>query len=138
MRQPRVGSTHMREAIPAHFDSEFNPAIWRSGIVPVPEGLVLLVSMDKGYTNRLLDDGLRFRWTSQNQTKKDSKRGRQLHDGRVFLFVRARSKIKSKAAPFTYLGEVEFDNWSTQQAPITFTWKLKRPLDEDLVKELQA
>jgi len=48
----------------------------------------------------------------------------------VHLFVRPKSKeAGSKAAPFYYCGELEFDRWKDEK-PITVWWKLGEAVPE--------
>ena len=51
----------------------------------------------------------------------------------VHLFVRRQKKIRGKAAPFTYCGEVKSIDWEGD-APITVRWRLMNPLTDELRK----
>jgi hypothetical protein len=72
----------MREEIPPLLGGKFARTDWQQGIVVVPAGLVLLVTLDKQckvenqkYEDRFESPG-RFQWQSQNQTTRGGKHGR--------------------------------------------------------------
>ncbi|MBL8753294.1 MAG: DUF3427 domain-containing protein [Planctomycetes bacterium] len=142
-RQLRVGASFMREEIPALFGSAFTRNVWQQGIVSVPSGLVLLVTLDKAgkvenqnYEDRFESPAV-FQWQSQNQTTRSGKHGRliQGHEAmgkQIHLFVRKRGKrANSTAAPFWYCGELLFDRWEGEE-PITVWWRLTVPLAGEL------
>ena len=133
---------YLREEIPTLFGLDFNIGAWNRGFVTTDRDLILLVTLKKGGLNRdhRYDDRFlppdRFLWQSQNQTKQDSKHGRQIRDHRekglrVHLFVRRDKVSDGKAAPFTYCGEVDFAAWEGEQ-PISVQWTLREPLPESL------
>lgn len=145
----RVGASYMREEIPPLLASTFSRSVWQQGIVVVPSGLALLVTLDKQgkvenqkYEDRFESPSL-FQWQSQNQTSRDGKHGRliQGHEamGKVIhLFVRKRGKrANSTAAPFFYCGELVFERWEGER-PITVWWRLKVPLSGDMAAVLMA
>lgn len=145
----RVGGSFMREEIPPLLGSKFTRTVWQQGIVAVPAGLVLLVTLDKQgkVANQKYEDRFespsRFQWQSQNQTARDGKNGRliQGHEAmgkQIHLFVRKRGKrANSTAAPFFYCGELVFERWEGER-PITVWWRLKVPLSEELWGMLAA
>ena len=139
----RVGGSYMRDEIPPLFGSKFTRTVWQQGIVAVPAGLVLLVTLDKQgkvanqkYEDRF-ESASRFQWQSQNQTMREGKHGRliQGHEAmgkQIHLFVRKRAKrANSTAAPFFYCGDLVFERWEGEQ-PITVWWRLKMPLPGEL------
>ncbi len=148
-RQLRVSASFMREEIPALFGSTFTRTVWQQGIVSVPSGLVLLVTLDKAgkVANQKYEDRFEspavFQWQSQNQTTRSGKHGRliQGHEAmgkQIHLFVRKRGKrANSTAAPFWYCGELAFERWEGEQ-PITVWWRLKVPLAGELWAVLGA
>jgi hypothetical protein len=142
-KQLRVGASLMREQIPPLLGSKFSRTVWQQGIVAVPSGLALLVTLDKQgkVENQKYEDRFespsRFQWQSQNQTTRTGKHG-QLIQGhaaagkQIHLFVRKRGKrANSTAAPFYYCGELVFERWEGER-PITVWWRLKVPLGEEL------
>lgn len=142
-KQLRIGASLMREQIPPLLGSKFSRTVWQQGIVAVPSGLALLVTLDKQgkVENQKYEDRFespnRFRWQSQNQTTRTGKHG-QLIQGhaaaakQIHLFVRKRGKrANSTAAPFFYCGELEFERWEGER-PITVWWRLRAPLNEEL------
>jgi superfamily II DNA or RNA helicase/HKD family nuclease len=142
-KQLRVGASLMREEIPPLLGSRFSRPVWQAGIVAVPSGLVLLVTLDKQgkVENQKYEDRFespeRFQWQSQNQTTRTGKHGRliQGHEAagkQIHLFVRKRGKrANSTAAPFFYCGELVFERWEGER-PITVWWRLKVPLAGEL------
>jgi superfamily II DNA or RNA helicase/HKD family nuclease len=146
-KELRVGASFMREEIPALLASKFSRSVWQQGIVAVPSGLALLVTLDKQgkienqkYEDRFESPSL-FQWQSQNQTSRDGKHGRLIHDHealgkQIHLFVRKRGKRgNSTAAPFFYCGELVFDRWDGER-PITVWWRLKTALSGELISML--
>jgi len=146
--QLEVGRTYMREQIPPLFGLDFVPTTWQQGFVFRGGQLFLLVTLAKGnlpeqhrYGDRFLSRD-RLEWQSQNRTKQNSKHGEAIrhHAERgipVHLFVRDRSKIGGKAAPFVYCGELEFEDWEAEQ-PITVWWRLQEPLSERVARMFRA
>jgi hypothetical protein len=143
-----VGQSYMREDIPPLFRMQFNRSTWQQGIVRVPSGLVLLVTLDKQgkpsehkYQDRFLSRE-QFQWQSQNQTTRDNQHGQLIQKhvamGKVIhLFVRKRAKrADSTATPFWYCGSLTFERWEPPvregKEPITVWWRLKTPLSDDL------
>lgn len=140
---------YSREQIPPFFGEVFNPGKWRSGHITAPTGdvkhIILLVTIEKGdmleghkYADRFLSDDV-FEWQSQNATVRASKRGKQLSEHRqqgvdVQLFIRRTKKLGGKAAPFTYIGVVDFMDWDGDK-PITIRWKLRNKLPGKLIEE---
>lgn len=142
-KQLRVGASLMREEIPPLLGSTFSRTVWQQGIVAVPSGLALLVTLDKQgkVENQKYEDRFespeRFQWQSQNQTSRTGKHGRLIQGhvaagNQIHLFVRKRGKrANSTAAPFFYCGELVFERWAGER-PITVWWRLKVPLSREL------
>jgi len=143
----RVGTSLMREEIPPLLGSTFSRSKWHQGIVTVPSGLVLLVTLDKQgkVENQKYEDRFespqRFQWQSQNQTTRKGTHGQLIQNHvalgkQIHLFVRKRGKrANSTAAPFFYCGELVFERWEGER-PITVWWRLKVPLGEELASML--
>jgi hypothetical protein len=135
-----------REDIPPLFGLAFSEAVWNSGFVKREGHLFLLVTLEKGdlaetfqYHDRFLGPDL-FQWQSQNRTRRDSLAGQMLSQHQregcqVHLFVRRNKKIKGRAAPFVYCGEVQFVDWEGD-APITVRWRLPEAVPSSLREAL--
>lgn len=118
-----VGRDFMREDIAGLFGEEFNRGSWHSGHVFLEKASahVLLVTLNKQgqsanlrYINYWLD-GERFHWQTQNSTTPENKRGRELIHHQelgltIHLFVRENKLLNGKAAPFTYYGQMNYQN----------------------------
>jgi hypothetical protein len=140
----RLWETYRREEIPELWDFEFSPSRWQQGFVALPGHLFLLVTLQKGdlqedhqYRDRFLSP-TSFQWQSQNRTNQSSGHGQKIRNHReqglaVHLFVRKRKRAYSKAAPFHYCGEVDFERWEGEN-PITVWWMLQNALPEGLMK----
>jgi superfamily II DNA or RNA helicase/HKD family nuclease len=131
---PVLWREYMREAIPPLFGATFNPGNWNSGIVRLDRDLILLTTLKKGglatgnhYEDRFLSPE-RMQWQSQTQTQRESQIGRILSGRepgtRVHLFVRSGKLRGSKAAPFLYCGQPQFESWEGEK-PITVFWRLQ-------------
>ena len=107
--------------------------------MPSEKGQFLLVTIDKesmpeehSYEDKFVNSDT-FEWVSQNRTKRSSPTGKAIRDhskngSDVHLFVRAKKKtLRGKASPFTYCGEVDFDQWEGD-APIKIRWKIRNAL----------
>ena len=133
-----VGRSYMRPEIPPIFGLEFVSTVWQQGFVCEGGQIFLLVTLDKSgmpenhrYGDRFLSREL-FEWKSQNRHSQEGGPGQMMrhHQERgipIHLLVRKRSKIRSKAAPFIYCGEVDFVEWEGEK-PITVRWRLREPL----------
>lgn len=133
-----VGRPYMREEIPPLFGLDFVPTTWQQGFVFRDGKIFLLVTLEKKtlpdqfrYGDRFLSPE-RFEWESQNRTRQGDKHGQTIrhHAERgipVHLFVRREAKRGSKAAPFIYCGQVDFEEWEGER-PIKVLWKLRQPL----------
>jgi len=140
--KPELWRSYSREEIPGLFGLKFNRSVWQTGFVVQPEHIFLLVTLEKGdmqeqfrYQDRFLGADL-FQWQSQNQTRQTDKRGQALrhHAERgiqVHLFARRTGKTDSRATPFIYCGEVDFEDWEGEK-PITVRWRMRDPLPERL------
>jgi superfamily II DNA or RNA helicase/HKD family nuclease len=146
----RVGMSCMREDIPPLFGETFTSGKWgQAGIVSIPQGLVLLVTLDKkgkAEDHRYKDvfeAPASFQWQSQNQTARGGKHGALIqgtkHPNReIHMFVRKRSKTgKDKAAPYRYCGMLDFARWEGEK-PITVWWQLQTPLTDEMWTLFQA
>lgn len=142
-----IGRSYMRDEIPPLFGLSFTRSVWQQGIVSVPNGLVLLVTLDKEgkeaahkYEDRFLSREV-FQWQSQNQTSRDGKHGTLIQNHvkmgkQIHLFVRKRGKrANSTATPFLYCGELAFDRWEGER-PITVWWHLNSALSDSLAEVL--
>lgn len=134
--KPEIPAPMQREQIaPKYAGEDFNPQIWRQGIVLRSAGMFLFVTLDKkGFAdNHKYSDGFRpdgtFGWQSQNRTKQGSAHGRVIsgEDGRpIHLFVRHSAKTKGKATPFNYCGTVRRQSW-TGEKPISVVFEFDSP-----------
>lgn len=129
-----IGRSYAREEIPPLLGLKFHPTIWQQGFIPYEKEklIILLVTLNKGdmqaehqYQDKFLENGL-FQWQSQNRTTQSGKHGQMIrhHAERgihVHLFVRTEPKIGSRAAPFVYRGELQFESWDGDK-PITVCW----------------
>lgn len=130
-----IGQSFMREDIPKLFGEDFNPGSWHSGHVVLnqKDAHVLLVTLNKQgkaedhrYTDYWIDEKT-FHWQSQNATTPVSKRGREViehrKDGRkIHLFVRENKLSAGKAAPFVYIGPVNYlSHQGSEPMSVTFT-----------------
>ncbi len=138
---------YAREEIPGLFGLTFSPGGWNQGFISQGQDLFLLVTLEKKdmdhhqYRDHFLSPA-EFQWQSQRQTKQESGQGKKIGDHKklgitVHLFVRSSKKISSKAAPFTYCGDVSFKRWEGNQ-PITVWWTLKEPVPERLHSRLKV
>jgi len=130
------GQSFYRKEIPPLFGEVFKAAIWETGHVVLPDRThILLVTLNKQgkqtehrYLDHFIDDHT-FHWQSQNQTKADSKRGREIIEQakrgtRIHLFVREhRLRTDGRAAPFRYMGEVEYLSHEGEK-PMGVTFRL--------------
>jgi superfamily II DNA or RNA helicase/HKD family nuclease/SOS-response transcriptional repressor LexA len=130
----------MRAEIPELFGLEFNKAVWESGhITPKNrDEQFLLVTLNKQgkiqahqYHDKFVD-AKTFKWQSQASTTIKSKKGQAiLHHEKVHLFVRKNKLENKKAAPFYYLGRVDYQSHSGEK-PLDVTWQLQVPLPKGL------
>ena len=138
----------MREDIPAVFGLDYTPGNWQQGHV-CPKGShhhFLLVTLNKQglqdqhrYHDYFLAPN-KFHWQSQNQTTPTGKRGLQIaeHAQRnltIHLFLRANKLASGKAAPFQYMGEVNYES-HTGSKPMSVVWRLDKPLPDQLYRQL--
>ncbi len=132
---------YMREEIPPLFGLKFSTGSWNQGFVVQGKDVFLLVTLKKDdlladhrYEDRFIDP-TRFHWQSQNRTTRASSHGRIINgeaDGvRLHLFVRMEKKRASKASPFVYCGNVQFESWQGDQ-PISVTFSLNEPVPQRL------
>ena len=143
-----VGRSYMRAEIPPNFGLEFHKQKWEQGFVKEGGQIFLLVTMEKKgmpagaqYEDRFLGSD-RFEWKSQNRHTQAGRAGQAMrhHKERevpVHLLVRKKSKFGSKAAPFVYVGEVEFESWEDER-PITVVWRLNEQLSAPLQEMFEA
>ncbi|TDQ61167.1 superfamily II DNA or RNA helicase [Actinomycetospora succinea] len=77
-----------------------------------------------------------FHWESQNSTTVDSAPGQRYTQGtsRVLLFVRVTREDELGSAPYLCLGEV-FHVQHQGERPISITWRLNRPMPQDLLSQ---
>ena len=141
-------TSYMREDIPPLFGFDFNAGIWRQGFVVQGSEVFLLVTLEKEgleeghqYDDRFLSP-TEFQWQSQNRTRQQSKHGviisQHVSEGYdVHLFVRKTKKHGSRAAPFFYCGQLDFQSWHGEQ-PINVQWRLRNAVPEHFQKLLEA
>ena len=139
---------YQRREIPELFGATYDRSVWDQGYVRQQGQIVLLATLEeKGMrdeharTDRFLSP-TSFEWSSQNQMSKDMPMSLELrdHEGNgvpVHLFVRAASKLGGETAPFLYLGEVVFRDWSGDP-PLSVTLELKDAVPEPLWAELRV
>lgn len=147
----KLHKAYMREDIPGLVFDNFNRGKWLAGHITAPtvnpNFIVLLVTLNKKDMSEdyLYKDGFKstteFNWQSQNSTSQDSNKGQQLLNHKknklpVLLFVRGTKKVKGKAAPFTYCGELEFQKVRGNK-PMSVNWKLRNALTPELLKEFR-
>lgn len=132
----------MRSEIPPLFGLEFTKAIWEAGHIRVKQrsDQFLLVTLNKQGKNiehqyhDSFDSNTQFQWQSQAKTKLTSAKGKAiLHHENVHLFVRKNKLLKGKAAPFYYLGKVNYQS-HTGETPISVTWELITPIPDSLLE----
>ncbi|PSJ39035.1 DUF3427 domain-containing protein [Allosphingosinicella deserti] len=138
---------YMREEIPPLFGLPFNTGSWNQGFVLQGTNAFLLVTLDKSglQDDHQYDDGFisadRFRWQSQNRTEQQSKHGQIIRQAvlgyAIHLFVRPAKKRGTKATPFVYCGEVDFERWEGE-APITVDWALRNAVPGHLRRTLRV
>ena len=133
---------YKREDIPPLFGFTFTTGAWNQGFVTKDRHVFLMVTLNKGGLSKehqYLDHFLasdRFHWTSQNQTKQDSKHGRLIQDHHnkdvaIHLFIRKLKVLDGKAAPFVYCGRVDYESWEGEQ-PISVIWRLRESVPPSL------
>jgi len=148
----RLHTEYMREQIPALVGDTFNRGKWLAGhlVCPTqnPKHIVLLVTLSKkdlpdeyGYKDGFISTSL-FNWQSQNSTTQASNKGQQLinhadNNLKVQLFVRASKKIKGKAAPFTYCGELDCNSVRGNK-PMSVSFELLQPLTQELFDKFKG
>jgi superfamily II DNA or RNA helicase len=131
-----VGQSFMREDIPPLFGALFNTGNWQSGHIVLKQenAQILLVTLNKRgknqehrYHDYFVNEN-RFHWQSQNNTKPDSSKGQNIihHQSKqlpTYLFVREHKLLNGKAAPFAFIGEV---NYVTHEgsAPMNVVWEI--------------
>jgi hypothetical protein len=137
---PEEWRQYPREAIPPLFGLAYSAPVWNQGFIFKDNRVILLVTLDKStqpkehrYEDRF-EAPDRFQWQSQNKQQRagatEQKLARHVELGiPVHLFVRRRSKVDGRAAPFLYCGECEFLGWDGDR-PITVRWMLKSPVPE--------
>ncbi|MCP4477407.1 MAG: DUF3427 domain-containing protein, partial [Planctomycetaceae bacterium] len=144
--KPLIWQHFKREKIPAMFGEEFKQMVWQQGFVPREKQVFLFVTLDKKQHeerhqyNDFFESPSIFKWQSQNRTRQESKHGQIISRHKelgieVRLFIRKQAKIKSKASPFIYCGEVDFVEWEGEK-PISVTWKLRQAVPETLFETL--
>jgi superfamily II DNA or RNA helicase/SOS-response transcriptional repressor LexA len=131
----------MRADIPPLFGLEFNKSVWEAGhIIPKNRNeQFLLVTLNKQgkvqahqYHDKF-EDAKTLKWQSQATTKVESKKGQAIisHE-KVHLFVRKNKLHNGKAAPFFYLGLVNYKSHSGE-APMDVVCNLEISLPDALL-----
>lgn len=144
---PVLWTRYTRADVPKLFGFEFKGFESQSGVVERDKVIVLFVTLDKTnkpdehrYEDAFLSP-TRFRWQSQNRTRRDSDAGRRIaeHEKRgisVHLFVRAVAKLRGDTQPFVYCGPLGFESWEGDK-PITVEWAMRNTVPEHLRAELR-
>jgi superfamily II DNA or RNA helicase/HKD family nuclease len=83
-----------------------------------------------------------FHWESQSTTTQKSKTGqRYIHhrnrSGNILLFVRPRKKQDGRTMPYTFLGAADYVSHKGER-PISFVWKLRRPMPADFFRQAKV
>ena len=83
-----------------------------------------------------------FHWESQSTTSQRSPTGqRYIHHrqrgGNIMLFVRERRKQDGRTMAYTLLGPVDYVSHKAER-PITFVWKLRRPMPADFFRRAKV
>ncbi|GAB2680695.1 DEAD/DEAH box helicase family protein [Aliiglaciecola aliphaticivorans] len=140
-----VHKEFMRQDIPVLFGLEFNEGLWNSGHVRPKNSdeqflLVTLNKQGKAIEHQYHDyfvDRTTFHWQSQTSTRIKSTKGQGLQNHEnVHLFVRKNKLIAGTAAPFYYIGKVDYQGHQGE-APMNVTWKLRTPLPPELLDYLK-
>lgn len=143
-----IGAEYRRSDIASLWNVPFEDAKWsQTGFIWTGDHMFLLVTLEKAgmkdehqYSDRFLD-AQHFQWQSQNRTTQGGKVGQALRGHRergiaVHLFIRRFAKTQqSRAAPFVYCGDLEFETWEGEK-PITIRWRLKHRLQTSLFQYL--
>ncbi|MCY4207403.1 MAG: DUF3427 domain-containing protein [Roseovarius sp.] len=137
--RPKLWNEYRREEIPRFFGETFNRGKWNQGIVVMHDAkaMILLVTLEKSglavgsHYKDYFETPEEFIWQSQTSTKKGDLHGRIISGfekgWNVHMFVRGSKLRRKRAAPFRYIGIVEFKDWKGER-PITVTWRLQEPL----------
>lgn len=147
-RNVEIGAEYRRSEIASLWNVPFEDAKWsQTGFIWTGDHMFLLVTLEKAgmrdehqYSDRFLD-AQHFQWQSQNRTTQGGKVGQALRGHRelgimVHLFVRRFAKTQqSRAAPFVYCGDLEFEAWEGEK-PITIRWRLTHRLQTSLLRHL--
>lgn len=143
--------SYTRDQILAAFDF-MNPSSSREGVKYFREKTtdILFVTLNKSdkeyspttmYNDYAINDEL-FHWQSQSTTSEQSPTGqRYINHNRmgsnVMLFVREYKTTKLGAAPYTFLGLVDFVK-SEGSKPMNIVWKLRKPIPAKYLKTSQV
>lgn len=132
---PVLWQPYSRPQIAERFGLEFRGRENQQGIVVRPGLILLFVTLDKEgmvEEHRYRDQFVsrtEFQWQSQNRTAQGSSLGQSLRDHvarglHVHLCARRHAKVRGKAMPFVYCGELKFERWEGEK-PITVWWRLR-------------
>ena len=125
------------------FEASAKEGTWREGVSKVDNHYLLFINLNKSekVDEHLLykdyfKDPKNFHWQSQNQTSHTSSVGqdyinhkkREIH---IHLFVRKFTEMHGMTLPFTYLGEVDYQE-SHGDKPMNILWELHQTIPEDL------
>jgi hypothetical protein len=83
-----------------------------------------------------------FHWQSQSGTTQQSPTGQRYirhrdFGGHILLFVRPRKRQDGRPLPYTFLGPADLESFRGER-PISFVWRLRRPLPADLFREARV
>ena len=143
--------SYTRDQILVAFDF-MNPSSSREGVKYLRDKntdllFVTLNKSDKEYSpttmyNDYAINDILFHWQSQSTTSEQSPTGqRYINHNRmgsnVMLFVREYKTTKLGAAPYTFLGLVDFVK-SEGSKPMNIVWKLRRPIPAKYLRTSQV
>lgn len=116
--------TLKRQDIPARYGETYNVGNWLTGHVSLDDCVVAFVTLEGGTYHDQRDgmDGSRIvRWTSQNSTTPDSKKGREIISGKPFHFWTRPTK-RANGGRFMFAGVYTYVRHTGSQ-PMTVDFK---------------
>lgn len=132
----RIGEQFKSTDVPMLYGEVYNPGNWRSGHVSLKKHAILFVTLQKRaeatqYIEHFEAPDI-FVWTSQNSTKPEGKKGREILQAlETGISIELWLRRKSTDAGFTYLGRVVPVSHEGAQ-PMSVTFRLLTPLSGEL------